>query len=382
MRRRLIAGVAAVLMLVGCSGARSGKIDEAPPKNVDGGPPYIFVGRHGGPPKLIDPGGFGSGEVIVLTPEGEIVGRIATDGRVSQMARHGPILYIADGQTLQVWNLAEWNHVWARPRLSLGPIALTPDGSRLWLGVRLPPGPGNAGRLGVQEYDPKRGEAIGDPVETYPCFVLSVFLGPGAQVAQLCAAGPVAVVQNGKLSDSISAGPVSYSRSGDIYVGYGSGDPYGGHAGAFRLASDANKVLVVGARGALITVNLAKRTAEATGTLPFGGRVIPWRQAALSPDGARLYVGLGPDRGGTVQDPVAYFSTDSIHRFNLKSGAEEAEWKLTKPITSLAITPDGKYLVGLASRDNALLILNAETGDLVREVSDLGADLWTLAIFQ
>lgn len=266
-----------------------------------------------------------------------------------------------------------------RPLLSQGPVALTADGSRLWFGMSLPPGPGGAGRLGVQAYDLHRRRVSGEPVETYPCYVTAIFPGPGSQVAQLCAAGPIAVVA-GDAVTAISAGPVTYGQHQGIYVGYGAGDPHGGHAGAFPLRSEANRVLVVGARGTLLTVDLASRRSEQTGALPFGDRVIPWRQAALSPDGARLYVGLGPDRGGNVGDPLAYFSTDSVHLFHLESGQEVAQWQLPKPVTALALTPDGGYLLGLATGDETLLILNAETGEVAREVANLGPDLWTVAV--
>ncbi len=82
---------------------------------------------------------------------------------------------------------------------------------------------------------------------------------------------------------------------------------------------------------------------------------MPISAAALAPSGRFLYVGTGDDelRG------VSRF--DRLIAYDLAQGHHVGECQLDEPFSHLAISPDGRYLVGSAPGTRTLNVPNAST---------------------
>lgn len=254
--------------------------------------------------------------------------------------------------------------------------ALNPDGKRLHLVVYHPEMKEQGqGRLAVQTVDLSEGKALPDVIEVPPCAGRLLASGPD-RLYHICLAGPMTELdlRSGEAVRTVSVGPISY-QDGVAYGG--GGGPYSGFAAEFlRGEGKSERVVIVTARGAVLEVAPGRESADAVADLAFPkGQVIPHRQAALSPDGKWLYVGIGPDdrcNPGCSGDLDTAFQAEEVRVYDTATWELARGFKVKAPFLGIAVSPDGEALITVSPAERTIDFMNPMTGEVTKTIRNVG----------
>ena len=249
-------------------------------------------------------------------------------------------------------------HSWWKFLPEASQYAMNPDGRRLhFIAYHPAMAAGGPGRLAVQTVDLKAARVEPEVIEIPPC--------AGRLVVPTASRG-YAVCMDGTVTELLLD---QAKTGGGVHAGkkMGQRNPV---AGAFWHDGG---LLLIWAGGQVRRVTPGMDVTELT-DLPFPqGLGVPGGQVALSPDGARLYVGVG-DVGRCVpgcptDDLVAARHADLLQVYSTRTWRLESTWT-TRPFLGLAAV--GDQLIMTSAAERRVWFLDPATGQETGAITGVG----------